>query len=87
MQLGLTTEEKQQLEGVSLMELLAAFGAEFFKFSKGHSAYRGVGFHKSKQKFRAQISIASKNVNLGYFNKEEDAAHAYDTAAIKHFGR
>ena len=87
MQLGLTIEEKQQLEGVSLMQLLAAFRAESFKFSTGSSAYRGVVFHKRKQKYGAAIKVASKRIHIGYFTEEEDAARAYDTAAIKHIGR
>jgi len=87
MQVGLTADEKQQLEGVTLQQLLAAFKSESFKFSRGSSAYRGVTFNKAAQKFLAQIKVSSKSVFLGVHENEEEAARAYDRAAIKHHGR
>ena len=87
MQIGLTAAEKQQLEGVSLPQLLAAFKAESFEFSKGNSAYRGVCFVKRNRKYQAQIRHAGKLNTLGRFNNEEDAARAYDAAAIAIHGR
>lgn len=87
MQIGLTADEEQQLEGVTLQQLLAAFRAESFEFSRGMSAYRGVTFCKSAQKFKAQIRVSSKQVNLGCYENEEEAAHAYDRAAFKQSGR
>ena len=87
MQIGLTADEEQQLEDVTLQQLLAAFKAESFTFSKGSSAYRGVRFNKSTQKFQAQIRVSSKQLYLGCYEIEEEAAHAYDRAAIKHYGR
>lgn len=87
MQIGLTADEEQQLEGVTLQQLLAAFKAESFKFSRGSSAYRGVNFCKSSQKFNAQIRVSSKTVHLGRYVNEEEAARAYDRAAMKQFGR
>ena len=87
MQIGLTADEKQQLEGVTLQQLLAAFKAESFMFSRGSSAYRGVCFSKSTQRFRASIRVSSKLVNLGSYVNEEEAARVYDRAAIKHHGR
>ena len=77
MQVGLTSEEKQQLRGCCLEQLLAS------KFSRGNSAYRGVSYHKTNRnfKYRARISDQGKNICLGSFATEEDAAHAYDKAA------
>lgn len=43
--------------------------------------YKGVTFCKQTQKWRAQM-----NGHLGRFNTMEDAARAYNVAAIKHFG-
>lgn len=87
MQVGLTAEEKQQLQGISLEQLLSAFRAESSKFSKGSSAYRGVSYNKSQRKYRAFVRDQGKLVALGCFDIEEDAAHAYDEAARRCYGR
>jgi hypothetical protein len=45
--------------------------------------YRGI--HKSKKRWKATIRVNEKNVNLGHFLTAEDAATAYNLAALKHF--
>ena len=88
MQIGLTTEEMQQLQGVSLEQLVSAFRAESASFSRGSSAYRGVAYHKRQCKYQAQLRIeGGKTVYLGQFICEEDAARAYDAAVRQHHGR
>lgn len=87
-QIGLTSEEKQQLQGISIEELLSAFRAESARFSMGSSAYRGVSYYKRTHKYRAHFkAVGGKNVHLGYFVCEEDAAHAYDAAIRQFHGR
>lgn len=52
------------------------------------SKYLGVGWHKATRKWAAQIrSRDGKNVHLGLFQSETEAAKAYDTAARQHHGR
>ena len=86
-QVGLTAEEKQQLQEVTFEQLLTMLKAASFSFSTGASAYRGVCYRKQYHKYRAQICIAGKKKELGMFQLEEDAAEAYDKAAITVFGR
>lgn len=50
------------------------------------SDYKGVTWDKQREKWRARISIEGKLKHLGRFTNEIEAAKAYNTAAIKHFG-
>ncbi len=50
------------------------------------SVYKGVNKHTRSGRWAAQIKIGRIQTWIGYFPSEEDAGHAYNAAAIKHFG-
>lgn len=56
------------------------------KQSNNKSGYKGVSFHKQKQKWVAQIKLEGKNKFLGFFVNPEDAYEAYCAKAIEHYG-
>lgn len=50
------------------------------------SGFKGVSWCKERGMWEAYITINCRKKNLGRFDKKEDAAAAYWTAAQKHFG-
>lgn len=50
------------------------------------SIYKGVSWHKRKNKWMASARRDGISKFLGYFSNEEDAARAYNAAAVDLFG-
>ena len=50
------------------------------------SQYRGVSWNKKDKKWQSMIFSKGKAIWLGYFKKQDDAARAYDAAAIRERG-
>lgn len=51
-----------------------------------NSGAKGVGFDKSKNKWRADIGYKNKSIRLGYYDSIEDAINAYNNKAQELFG-
>lgn len=56
------------------------------KHRNNTSGYKGVSFNKDSGKWAATITFNSRNIQLGFYVSPEDAARAYDEAAIKYHG-
>jgi len=52
---------------------------------KTRCIYKGV-YPSSREKWAARIGKNKKHIHLGTFNSKEDAARAYDVAALKYHG-
>lgn len=46
--------------------------------------FKGVA--QNRKRFSAKIYVSKKNIHIGTFDTPEDAARAYDQAALQHFG-
>ena len=50
------------------------------------TGFNGVSWRKARRKYQARIIVNGKIFYLGHFTTAEEAAKAWDEAAVKHFG-
>ncbi|XP_041011274.1 AP2-like ethylene-responsive transcription factor At1g16060, partial [Juglans microcarpa x Juglans regia] len=73
---------------VTKEEYLATLRRKSSGFSRGVSKYRGVARHHHNGRWEARIGrvFGNKYLYLGTYSTQEEAAHAYDIAAIEYRG-
>ncbi|KAJ7949455.1 AP2-like ethylene-responsive transcription factor [Quillaja saponaria] len=80
--------ELGEMQDVTREEYLASLRRQSSGFSRGVSKYRGVARHHQNGRWEARIGrvLGNKYLYLGTYNTQEEAAAAYDIAAIQYRG-
>ncbi|XP_021299610.1 AP2-like ethylene-responsive transcription factor At1g79700 [Herrania umbratica] len=81
-------KEIEIMKAVTKEEYLASLRRRSSGFSRGVSRYRGVARHHHNGRWEARIGrvFGNKYLYLGTYSTQEEAAHAYDIAAIEYRG-